>query len=922
MSVQVLDGQELRDNGIDSLADVVKFVPGASVVSSTAPGFETVILRGIASGTTGDATVGYYVDDVAFGVLNLQIAPPTNMYDLERIEVLRGPQGTLYGQGSMGGTIKVITPKPDTEEFSGRFRVGGRTVDDGDSGYNLDGVVNLPLSDNFAVRLSGGVEERPGWVDSPEFSKDDINELDSWNLRLKALYTTDLMDVTFTHWTVENELVGANSFSRLDPLTGIEFDEPTMAGIGGNPGFIDTSLDTSSLTIDVDLDGMSFISATSYTEYELDFVFPLFTAGFQFFNDSTFQTEALSQEFRLVSTDDSAVQWQVGAYYSDSSINSDIDFFLDFGGGITIPVIDTIGDIESEAWAVFGEVSVELLDGLVVPSVGLRYFEDDRTTANGIDRATGLPRPPVGTTYETVNPRFAVNFRPHDNGSIFVSAAKGFRSGTTQTDAQVALAASVGVPTGTTIAPDEVWTYEVGARYQFLGGKLAVEAAYYYSDWKEIQLQFSVPGTVALANGGDAKLNGLDLAVSWMPINNLILQMSGNINDSEFKNVNANLAAATATVREGGSLPNVPEKNLTLGASYEWAISNGWQAFVNAAYAYRDSQIDAGSGLESGIMNAADMRVGVRGDTWTLTLFGENLAEEEEPLVRTGTGVQFLTPRTFGLQLEVDARWLMAYAAGLQDNNPRFMDTAAGTVIAHPVFPVCLEWPVLLKSRRMPGYEQTTPQESARGVHAAHDLHLYRPIRAGERLTTTATIIGLQAIKPGAAQTTRLDTVDEQGNLVCRTYQLGISRGVAVTGEPTQIEHAPQVPEAPASRSVLQSWPIAVPVGAAHIYTECARIFNPIHTDREVALAAGLPDIILHGTATLALAISKLVDEKLGGDPTHVKRLGGRFTAMVLMPSTLRLNLLGQSKGVLHFEILTEDGQTAFSHGYVCTAEH
>ncbi len=654
MSVQAISGDELRENGIDSLPDLVKFVPGASVVSSTAPGFETIILRGIASGTTGDATVGYYVDDVAFGVPNLQIAPPNNMYDLERVEVLRGPQGTLYGQGSMGGSVKLITPQPDTEEFLSRFRVSGRDVDDGDSGYSVDGVVNVPVADNFAFRLSGGVANAPGWVDSPELNEEDLNELDSWNIRLKALYTTDTMDVTFSHWTVENELDSANTFSRTDPLTGLEFDEPTMAGVGGNPGFIDTTLDTTSLTFDVDLNGMSFVSATSYTEYELDFVFPLFTAGFQFFNDSTFETEALTQEFRLLSTGDSAFQWLVGAYYSDAEIHSDINFFLDFGGGFTAPLINTVGDIETEAWAVFGEISLELLDGLVTPTLGLRYFEDDRKTANGLDRTTGIPGVSVGTTYETVNPRFAVNFRPHDNGSIFISAAKGFRSGTTQTAAQVALAASVGVDTGTTIAPDEVWTYELGAKYQFADGRLAVDVAYYYSDWEEIQLQFNVPGTIALANGGDAEISGFDLAVSWMPAANLVLQISGNINDSEFNNVNPNLAASTATVREGGSLPNVPEKNVSLGGSYEWRVSDSLQGFVNATYAYRDRQVDAGSGLESGIMNVADVRLGVRADNWQLTLFGENIGEEEEPVVRTATGVQFITPRTIGLQLEFE----------------------------------------------------------------------------------------------------------------------------------------------------------------------------------------------------------------------------------------------------------------------------
>lgn len=267
---------------------------------------------------------------------------------------------------------------------------------------------------------------------------------------------------------------------------------------------------------------------------------------------------------------------------------------------------------------------------------------------------------------------------------------------------------------------------------------------------------------------------------------------------------------------------------------------------------------------------------------------------------------------------DVDARWIMSYAAGLADRNPRYLDTHAGTVVAHPVFPVCLEWPVILSSRHLPGYEASTPAESARGVHAAHDLHLYRQIRAGERLTTRATIIGLRRIKPGAASTTRLDTVDASGALVCRTYQLGISRDVDVIGEAKDIEQAPGVPQLNSPWTDAQKFPIPVPAGAAHVYTECARIWNPIHTDRKVALAAGLPDIILHGTATMALAVSRLVDQYLGGDPTRVRRVGGRFTAMVLMPSTLTLEVSGDERNKLFFRVLTQDGQPAFSQGFLC----
>lgn len=143
----------------------------------------------------------------------------------------------------------------------------------------------------------------------------------------------------------------------------------------------------------------------------------------------------------------------------------------------------------------------------------------------------------------------------------------------------------------------------------------------------------------------------------------------------------------------------------------------------------------------------------------------------------------------------VDSRWLMAYAAGLADHNPRYLDTSAHTVCGHPVFPVCLEWPVIVSSRNMKGYETTTPEEAARGVHAAHDLHIYKPVVAGETYTTKLTIVDLKSIKPGAAQTSKIETFDSSGELVCRTWQLGISRGVEVTGDHEAIEQAPALPD-------------------------------------------------------------------------------------------------------------------------------
>jgi acyl dehydratase len=263
-----------------------------------------------------------------------------------------------------------------------------------------------------------------------------------------------------------------------------------------------------------------------------------------------------------------------------------------------------------------------------------------------------------------------------------------------------------------------------------------------------------------------------------------------------------------------------------------------------------------------------------------------------------------------------EARWLMSYAAGLGDYRDEYMDTGAGTgIVGHPVFPVCVEWPVILDVRNVEGSEAMTAEEGARGVHASHDLHIHRSVRADEVLFTRATIIGVEARKPGAYQTMRIDTVDEAGESVATTYQGGMSRQVAVSG-PDRIDvELPPIPTLEVGGYETQ---IEIPVAAqaAHVYTECARIFNPIHTDRAVALSAGLPDIILHGTATLALAVSRIVD-LYTDHPQQVSRVACRFSGMVLMPSTLTLHVQARSEQGIWFEVRTAQQTPAVSGGFV-----
>jgi len=246
-----------------------------------------------------------------------------------------------------------------------------------------------------------------------------------------------------------------------------------------------------------------------------------------------------------------------------------------------------------------------------------------------------------------------------------------------------------------------------------------------------------------------------------------------------------------------------------------------------------------------------------------------------------------LTARIVGtavgpLAQAIDARWLMAYAAALGETDGRYFDTR-GSLVAHPLFPVCYEWPAAVAAR-----ERTIPPEIyARVVHATHDLTLHRAPRAGETLRTTARIVGAVQRAPGAFTLTRIESCDASGEPVSVTDYGALYRGVALEGAAAAL--APQIDEAPAPAAPLPGvGEVAVAANLAHVYTECARIWNPIHTDLAVARAAGLPGLILHGTATLALSVSRAL-AACGADAARVRRVRCRFAGMVPMPAVLEV---------------------------------
>lgn len=279
--------------------------------------------------------------------------------------------------------------------------------------------------------------------------------------------------------------------------------------------------------------------------------------------------------------------------------------------------------------------------------------------------------------------------------------------------------------------------------------------------------------------------------------------------------------------------------------------------------------------------------------------------------------------RTIATTTLLSARFLMGYAAAIGDSNPIYYDdTAEGGVAAHPGICFSLQW----KSRFKPDRTLNT-RAAPFAVHASTDLRIHRPFRMGDAITTQGGVVAMHQIPPGVFAIDRYQMTDSMGRLVAELDYNGITRGATLDTSRTSVAEAdadilPQ-PVPGQALPAQPTWSQAIPITAyaAQQYTECAQIYNPIHTEPSVALAAGLPDIILHGSATQSMALSSIVDREFAGDAQRLTRVCGQLRAMVLMDSHIQVDCLGielQSMGkVVFYQVRNAQGQLAIANGVI-----
>ncbi len=641
IAISAFTNAALVDTGAAQLADFLESAPGVGIVDSQ-NGTQSIQIRGINS-TYGNAPVGYYLDELPFSLVGNTQVPDVRTYDLERVEILRGPQGTLYGDGSIGGTIRILTREPDLGGFDAGVDATGSDTTDGGSNYALKGMLNAPLKEGVAaLRLVASREEYDGWIDNTTSGVEDQNERDIDNYRGKLRWKpTERLDMVFSLWHTKSDIVG-NANSLDDRTT----PDPADAS--------QVEYDLYSVTLRYSFDRVDLVSATSWMDYQADSL--TYVAGLFPFIENTAQ-DVISEELRLTSTGDGAFRWTAGFFYREMKR----DTFADLPDFLFTQDLR----LESESYAVFGEVTWSVLNRKLDLTLGLRYFEDDRLYHEDIDPATleiiqSVDPTFTGTveeTFDSLNPRFNVAYRLSDAWMVYGNVAKGFRTGQPQPALSLATAILLGVEIPTGIEPETLWSYELGTKGTFLGGRASLEATAYYNDWDKLQVPVVIVNPLrALVNGGTARSQGVELTLALQPIDGLSLQLSGGYTDAEFtEDVDG------ININDGDRIPGVPETTLSAAATYRWPLTASLEGFVDGRLQYTSERTDTVNfATPSDNTTSIDLRAGLEGTRWGAYLFADNVTDEDGAvdvyLFGPDGPATRMRPRTIGLNLRYNFR--------------------------------------------------------------------------------------------------------------------------------------------------------------------------------------------------------------------------------------------------------------------------
>jgi outer membrane receptor protein involved in Fe transport len=662
-SVSFVDGGSLADLGAKSLQDYAAYVPGLQVDSAGSPGQTTITLRGIAPLGSGSA-VGTYVDDAPLGssgfyamanTFQLDLLP----YDLRGVEILRGPQGTLYGASTMGGLIKYVLLKPDSDHFNAALggEISNTHASDG-VGRGARGMVNIPLiAGKLALRASAFYQDTAGFMDNPVRDEDDINDLKQRGGRF-ALGWTPTSDVEVTVDALLQKIDSdGNAIVPLDAATeqrvlgdlqtDIALDEPFRQRTDFLKGAVNWTLPFATLTA-----VSSYNDSRNRQSYDVSaisggaFLVPQFV---------DIKLHKFTQELRLTSPAGATVEWMLGGFYTNENVTNDQYVGALDATTTPIPGLDPLltASIPSHyrEQAVFGNLTWRITERFSLGG-GMRHSRNKQRytqiTGGVFAPGNGGGRSGEGVDTYSGNAKFQIS----PAAMVYARVANGYQPG----GPNVALA---GVPPS--VGPSKLTNYETGFKAQLLEDRLILDIAVFRIDWKDIQVLASAPdtGTGFLINGGKARSEGLEASAGLKPVSNVLLGLSFAYTDAQ---IVGDIPELTAS--DGQRLPHVPRYSGSATAEYRMDFASDWAArvgggvrYTGARPSYLFSPVAPPLVYDEHRYVAVDLIGHLAHGDWDFSLYARNLLDERAYITKAPlSGVEVfgavLQPRTIGISVD------------------------------------------------------------------------------------------------------------------------------------------------------------------------------------------------------------------------------------------------------------------------------
>lgn len=683
-SIAGITGEDMRVRGIQDIEDLARAVPGMQNVK-TRQNSNDIAIRGVRSAGSGYETstvFSVFLDDVSVtGSGNIR---DFSSADLNRVEVIRGPQPTLFGEGAVGGVIRYFTNDPDLDgpTVTGQANARIETIEDGGMAYGVENATSfIFVPGELGLRVSGFRREDDGFIDNPS-EGEDVNDFETVGGRavLLARPTVNL-ELRLSAFLSRDEM---GESTQVDP--GSDPEDLTFSASPRSGSYTD-DFDLYSGRISYDFDGLELTSVTGY--YERRNASALFSAGNSFglapffptVDTTTFSTgsgefEQWSQEFRLVSFLDGPLNYTAGAYYRDRSETS--GQFLTCAGCVTVTTPQTpnlatrLAETQTEQYSAFAEFTYDVSPDLRLIG-GARYVNDTVTAtllqdnvvnlvpqfdgggnlvpwteANPIDFVSTLAvlqGAGVGTVFEfqleEFLPRFGVEYNLNDDVLLYANVARGARNGGIG-NAIAALGASGGNQdvflANLTFDEDSVLSIDGGVKAAWLGGDLITNVGVFRTTYEDTQIGVNTPANNTI-NGPEQTIVGMELESSYQVTDSLSAFLNMSVIDAEFEDGMVITSAPGGAIGpfdlQAGNRPaNIPEFTMSMGYSYSRSLgANGWMLNSTGSFQYigeRFSNVQNFQSAELDALESLNLNVDISNDVWSIGLFGTNLLNDIE----------------------------------------------------------------------------------------------------------------------------------------------------------------------------------------------------------------------------------------------------------------------------------------------------